>query len=145
MTSNAIFVSLHHGVIVIFILVISVLLAFCLIAAPLLSLKTLKEHLYIDVAMMVLFFALNGFLTYFSYSICKLYDYKNVTAIIAMVVSAILLLFSLLFVFNPRIFDLRMNEDNTRPKVIPLALSEWLIIFTSPLSIIPLILLAGIL
>jgi len=126
----------------------SLFLAFVVIALPFINIKYLKEHLYLDIAMVVLFFLINGLLTYLSYSMCKIYDYKNTTGIAALVISALLLLTAFIFFINPKLFNLKgeEQEDGTvrRPKVIHLALVEWLVMFLTPLEILPLLLLSMI-
>ena len=148
MVGSILFMTYHLGVISIFVSVFSIILLFFLVTIPFINIRKLKEHLYLDVGLVVMHFALSGFSLYLSYSICKLFDYQNVSAIIAIVISGILFLFSLCFVANPRLFDLKMQvkeEETIRPKVIPLALSEWLILLSTPLYLVPLILLATIL
>ncbi len=142
------FMTYHLGVVTIFTGVISVILLFFLAIIPFVTINKLKEHLYLDVGLIVTHFALCGFILYLSYSISKLYDYQNVTAIIAIVISGIFFIFSLCFVANPRLFDLKMKveeEEISRPKVIPLAISEWLLLLTPSFFLIPLILLSSVL
>ena len=142
------FMTYHLGVVTIFIGVISIILLFFVVVIPFVNINKLKEHLYLDIGMVVTHFALSGFLTYLSYSICKLTDYHNVTAIASLVVSGLIFLFSLCFVANPRLFDLRMQvkeEDVERPKIIPLAFSEWLLMLSPFLFLVPLILLSTVL
>ena len=125
--------------------ILMLLLLFCIGALPFVSISKLKEHLYLNLGSIVLFASSSAFLLYISYYLCKLYDYKNVSLIIAMVISGIIFLTSLVFVFNPRLFDLsNKDEEGNRKPVIHLALSEWVILFTVPLYLIPLILMSTV-
>ena len=147
-TGIILFMTYYLGVVTIFIGVISIILLFFLVTIPFVSINKLKEHLYLDVGLVVTYFALSGFITYLSYSICKLTYYHNATAIASLVVSALIFLFSLCFVANPRLFDLRMQvkeDDVERPKIIPLAFSEWLLMLSGSLFLVPLILLSTVL
>jgi hypothetical protein len=142
-----VFASSYLTVMPIVIAILSLIFLFCNAMIPFINIKFLKEHLYLNLGSIVCYFAISGLLTYLSYGICKLYDYQNVTAIIALVISALLLLGAFFFIFNPRIFDLKMdNKDGevVRPKLIHLAFSEWLILFITPLILVPLILLSTI-
>ena len=109
-------------------------------------LTKLKEHLYLSLGSMVGFFATSGLLTYMSYSMNKLMDWQNVNLIIAIVVSGIIFLASLVFIFFPGLFNLRneVNEkgESVRPHFLPLAFLEWMILFIYPLILIPLILMS---
>lgn len=142
------FVSRFVDVLPIIFLVLVVIMLFCLAFLPLLSLNKLKEHLYLNLGAIISFTTASAFLTYLSYSMCKVYDYKNVSLIIALVVSGLLFLFSLIFIFNPQLFNFRneINEkgESVRKKYIPLAFSEWMILLSSPLLLIPLILISSV-
>ena len=142
-----VFASSYLTVMPIVIAILSLIFLFCNAMIPFINIKFLKEHLYLNLGSIVCYFAISGLLTYLSYGICKLYDYQNVTAIIALVISALLLLGAFFFIFNPRIFDLKMDSKDgevVRPKLIHLAFSEWLILFITPLTLVPLILLSSI-
>ena len=148
LASTIVFAFKFTSVLTVVIAVATFFITLFLSILPFTSFVSLKKHLYLNVGVVILFFLVNGLLTYLSYSICKLTDYHNATAIVSLVVSALIFLFSLCFVANPRLFDLKMQvkeEDVSRPKVIPLALSEWLLMFSAPLFLIPLILLATVL
>ena len=116
---------------------------------PFINIKLLKEHLYSSLAMLVLYFALTGFLAYYSFFASRIYDFRDPSTIISMVISILLFVFALYFIFNPRLFDLKLdrNEEDqvSRPKVMHLAFMEWSLILSSPLIIVPLILLAYVL
>ena len=116
---------------------------------PFINIKVLKEHLYADLGMIVLFFASTGFLAYYSYFVAKAYDFRNSSLIIALVVSGLLFLFALYFIFNPKLFDLNLKKNEkdelVRPKVFHLAFMEWCLIIASTLINIPLILIASVL
>lgn len=144
------FMSFYQGVITIIAAALSFLFVVSLAVIPFVDFShNIKSHLYIDLALIILNFALSGFTLYLCYSICKLYDYQNIAAIISIVVAGLIFLFSICFVVNPRLFDLKMESDGNgdikRPVTIPLALSEWLLMLTFPLEIIPLIILASVL
>ena len=148
LTATILNVVTHFGAFNLVISIASLLLVFILVALPFIDLKYLKEHLYLDIGMVVLFFLINGLLTYSSYQMCKVYDYKNINGIIALVISATMLIVSLVFFINPKLFNLSgdKHEDGTvtRPKVIHLALVEWLVTFFIPILFIPIILLSTI-
>ena len=143
-----VFASRYMDVLPIVLVVIMTIMSFTTAMLPLLSLNKLKEHLYLNLGSVISFATSSAFLTYLSYSMCKAYDYKNASLIIAMVISGLLFLFSLFFVFNPQLFNLNndKNEDGEamRKKFIPLAFSEWMIIFSSPIFLIPLILISSV-
>lgn len=143
------FASKYLDVLPIILVVAVLLLLFSTAAIFYIDLRHLKEHLYISLAIVALYFLAVGFLTYLSHSICKLFDYQNITGIISLVISALLLLLALFFIINPKIFDLKMNVDEkgneSRPKYFHLAFTEWVISLSIPLLQLPLILLASIL
>ena len=135
-----------YGSLSIFVVVITAVLSFCLAALPFVSFRTFKEHLYLDIGALVTLVALFGIDTYYCYDVFKLYDYSNNYALSGLIVSAFLLLIVFAFIFNPHLFDLKMNvrdEGVERKKVIVLALLEWTMIFLSTLSSVPLILLSN--
>ena len=122
-----------------------VILNIILAIIPFINIKILKEHLYADLGMVVLFFAITGFLTFYCMNWNRAYGYQNVGLIIALVISALLLLLALYFIFNPRLFDLKMKvseEKSERPGIIHLAFTEWLILWLSPMILIPILLIA---
>ena len=125
--------------------VISTVLMFCLGSLPFVNIKYLKEHLYLDLGAIILYALACAFELYLSASIAKIYDFSRVGLIIAIVVSAILFLVSLFFIFNPSLFNLRNqaneNGEYERAKFIPLVFSEWVILFSSSLLLIPLLII----
>lgn len=132
----------------VFLVVLVTLLAFCLCAIPFIYIRYLREHLYLDIAIVAIFFFISGLLSYFSFSVMKLTNFTNPNPIISFVMSILFLITSLLFVLNPRLFNLNneVNEEsNTRRKTIPLCVCEWTILLSSNLLVVPLILLATVL
>ena len=135
-----------YGSLSIFIVVISAIMVFCLGALPFVSFRTLKEHLYLDIGALVALIALFGIEAFYCFDVYKLYDYNNSYALAGFIVSLALVFTTLIFVFNPHLFDLKMNireEGVERKKVIVLALLEWSMLFLSALSTIPLVLLSN--
>ncbi len=129
--------------------IFSLLLLFCLGAICFINLSYLKEHLYLSIGVLVSDLTIAALLTILSYRILKVYDYKSISAIISLVISGLLVIKSLVFVFNPKIFNLNYAHDKddnlVRPRIIPLASLEWLSLLFSPLYLIPIILLSTIL
>lgn len=143
-----VFASNYLDVMPIVIAVLSTILLFCLGTIPFINIKFLKEHLYLSLGAVVTFFAANGLNAFLSYNILKLFDYKDVTAIISLVISGILFLISFIFIMNPKLFYLKNDVNDeviARPKTIHLAYTEWAILFSSPLILVPLILISSVL
>lgn len=143
-----VFASNYLDVMPIVIAVLSTILLFCLGAIPFINIKFLKEHLYLSLGAVVTFFAANGLNVFLSYNILKLFDYKDVTAIISLVISGILFLISFIFIMNPKLFYLKNDVNDeviARAKTIHLAYTEWAILFSSPLILVPLILISSVL
>ena len=124
-------------------LVIAAILLFVLCFLPFIGLDKLREHLYLDIAAFLLLASLFIIESYYSFTLYRLY--QNDHQLVALIVALVLLLFALILIFNPRLFDLKNNVDesglSTRKKVVWLALSEWLLYPLSALSLIPLILI----
>ena len=133
-------------------LVIAIILAMlllCLIMMPLIYLKT---HLYLTCFVIALSLALplfNFFLAFNQYKL-NVSDLHNVFSILSMVYSGILAVLMILLILNPKLtfkiyMDKSIDKDGKevlkRPKVIFLALTEWLSIFVYFLSPIAILLL----
>ena len=125
------------------IMIIAVLLIFTLACIPFIGLNKLREHLFLDVCSLILLVGLAGIEGYYSFQLYRLY--RDPYQLAALIVSAVLFLFVLIMIINPKLFDLKNDMDEkgnpTRKKVIYLALSEWLLYPLSILTLIPLILI----
>ena len=147
--SFVLFTVRFFGVIPLVVSIFSLLLLFCLGAICFINLSYLKEHLYLSIGVLVSDLTIAALLTILSFKILQVYDYKSIPAIFSLVISGILLIKSLFFVFNPKIFNLNLSRDKDdnliRPNFIPLAALEWTTLLSSPLYLIPIILLSTIL
>ena len=122
------------------------LMGFFIGALPFVSLAKTKEHLYMVVGAIVSDFLISALITYLSYSVSKMYDYQKISPIIAIVISAILLIKSIFFILNPKLFNLRYvkneKDELVRPKFVPLAFYEWSVLVSSPIYLLVLMLLS---
>lgn len=127
--------------------IVFVMVLICLIMMPLYYLKT---HMALSIISMTLSMALplfNLFLVLNQYKI-EPDSVKRVLCIISIVVSAILALVMIALILNPRLtFKIYLDKDTDssgnevlkRPRVIYLALNEWMaifIFFLSPLAVL---------
>lgn len=132
-------------------LVVSIAFTMVLICLIMMPLYYLKTHMALSCGSMVLAMVLplfNLFLALEQKKTGLLTQTQDVMAIVAMVVSAILSVTMLLLIMNPKLtfkiyldksVDAEGNEVLKRPKIIPLALTEWMAIFVyfiSPLSVL---------
>lgn len=120
-------------------------LSFCIGAAPFVRFTLYREHLYLDVGLLLFLFAVGGIQTYYSFNLYMRSEFTNTYCLISLIVSAIILLISLVFVFAPRLFDLKTiatEKGEMRKQIIPLALLEWTSSIFIIASLIPLILLS---
>ena len=126
------------------IMIIAVLLIFSLACIPFIGLDKLREHLMLDVFALVLLIGLSAMEAFYSFQLYRLYldEYQLASAI----VSLVLLVFVLVLIINPKLFDLNNEMDESgnprRKKIIYLALTEWLLYPISILTLIPLLLLS---
>lgn len=133
-------------------LVIAIILAMLLLCLIMMPLNYLKTHLYLTCFVIALSLALplfNFFLAFSQYKL-NVSDLHNVFSILSMVYSGILAVLMILLVLNPKLtfkiyMDKSIDKDGKevlkRPKVIFLALTEWLSIFVYFLSPIAILLL----
>ena len=131
-------------------IVISIVFTMVSICILLMPMNYLRTHLTLSVISMTLSLALplvNIFLGYTDFIF-----YENITSrvlsVIAMVISGLLALAMLVLIFNPKLtfkiyldkeVDADGNEVFKRPKIIFLALNEWMsifIFFLTPLAIV---------
>ena len=146
--ASIVFAVKYLSVITVIVAIATFFIALFMSVLPFTSFVSLKKHLYLDVGMVILFFLINGLVTYLSFSISKLYDFQNVVGIVCIVLGGLTLIPSLYFIFNPRLFSLNneVEEDEiSRPKYFPLAFSEWMIPLLSIMSVVILTMLASIL
>ena len=126
--------------------ILTVIYIFCLVFIPLVSFNHLKEHLYLDLGAMLSLFAMNVFNTFESSRYLR-YEYY-LLYLIPLILSAVLTLVSLYFVFRPGLFNFKNERDEegniVRAKYISLAVIEKLLYPLLYISIIPLILIAVI-
>ena len=127
--------------------IVQTMVFLCLLLMPLYYLRT---HLVLSILAMTLSVAVTLVNLLFGYSYFKVFtdNASRVLAIISMVVSGLLALTMLVLILNPRLsFKIYLDEETDssgnevlkRPKVIFLALNEWVsifILFLSPISIL---------
>ncbi len=142
----ALFTVNYFGVIPLLMTIVFTLMGFFIGALPFVSLAKIKEHLYMVVGAIVSDFLISALITYLSYSVSKMYDYQKISPIIAIVISAILLIKSIFFILNPKLFNLRYvkneKDELVRPKFVPLAFYEWSVLVSSPIYLLVLMLLS---
>lgn len=133
------------NVIPIVLVIVIVIYSFCVISIPFIPLNRLKEHLYLSLGIIITDFVVSAFLTYLSYTVAKRFEFLKVAPIVAIVISGLLVIKSLIFIFNPKLFDLKYERNDQgeliRPKVVKLAFYQWIAITCSPLYLIAIILL----
>ncbi len=133
------------NVIPIVLVIVIVIYSFCVISIPFIPLNRLKEHLYLSLGIIITDFIVSAFLTYLSYTVAKRFEFLKVAPIVAIVISGLLVIKSLIFIFNPKLFDLKYERNDQgeliRPKVVKLAFYQWTAIICSPLYLIAIILL----
>ena len=136
-----------YRIIGIIISIVFTMISICLLLMPMTYLRT---HLILSVVSMTLSLALPAFNIFLAYSDYVFYSNltSRVLSIISMVISGLLALTLLALIFNPKLtfkiyldkeIDSDGNEVLKRPKVIFLALNEWMAIFIyflSPLAIV---------
>ena len=122
---------------------ISVLIAFSIGVLFFLPLSKLKERCFFSIVLIVLVAVINALLAYEETFIRT--AYQNNLIYIAFAVNGVILLFTLVIIFSPRLFDfsLKKNEDGTteRKNVYFLSLYEWMLIMIVPLTQISIILI----
>ena len=136
-----------YRIVTIVIAIVFVMILICLIMMPL---NYLRTHMVLSITSMTLSMALplfNFFLALNQYKI-EPESIKRIMCIISMVISGVLALIMIALILNPRLTfkiyvdketDSSGNEVLKRPKVIYLALSEWMaifIFFLSPLGVL---------
>ena len=122
---------------------ISLLIAFSIGVLFFLPLSKLRERCIFSILFVVLTAAINALLAYEETVYRQMY--LNNLVYVAFAVNAVILLFTVVAIFSPRLFDFgaKKNEDGTteRRRVYPLALYEWLLIMIVPLTQISIILI----
>lgn len=136
-----------HRIVAIIVSLVFTMVVICLLLMPIYYLKT---HMVLSVLSMTLALALplvNLFLAFSQYKI-ETEEAKRILCIISMVVSGILAGTMFLLIMNPKLtfkiyldkeIDSSGNEVLKRPRIIYLALNEWMAIFIyflSPLGIL---------
>ena len=130
-------------------IIISIVQAMVLLCLLMMPLNYLRTHLALSVVSMTVSLALVLFDFIFAYTYFKYYadSVQRVLCIISMVASGLLALVMLVLILNPKLsfkiyLDKEVDKDGNevlkRPKVIFLALNEWVSIFVyflSPLGI----------
>lgn len=133
------------NIIPIVLVIVIVVYSFCVISIPYIPLNRLKEHLYLSLGIIITDFIVSAFLAYLSYTVAKRFEFLKVAPIVAIVISGLLVIKSLIFIFNPKLFNLKYERNDQgeliRPKVVQLAFYQWAAIICSPLYLIAIILL----
>lgn len=136
-----------YKIITIVISIVFTMVSVCLLLMPMIYLRT---HLTLSVFSMTLSLALPLFNLFSAYNDYKTYtnNVSRILSIIAMVISGLLALMMLILIMNPKLtFKIYLdketdndgNEVLKRPKVIFLALNEWMAIFIyflTPLAVV---------
>ena len=136
-----------YRVIGIIISIVFTMVSVCLLMMPM---NYLRTHLVLSIFLMTLSLALPLFNMFLAYADYTFYENQasRVLSIISMVVSGILALIMLVLIMNPKLTfkiyldkrtDSEGNEVLVRPRVIFLALNEWMAIFIyflTPLAIV---------
>ena len=131
-------------------IILSIFQTMVIILLVLMTLRYLRTHIVISVLSMVFSMALSAFNFLIALNEMKVAasDTLKVVSIISMVIAGLLSLSMTALILNPKMTfkiyaDKRIDEEGNeileRPKVIPVALSEWWAIFVyflSPLSIL---------
>ena len=131
-------------------IILSIFQTMVIILLVLMPLRYLRTHIVISVLSMVFSMALSAFNFLIALNEMKVAasDTLKVVSIISMVIAGLLSLSMTALILNPKMTfkiyaDKRIDEEGNeileRPKVIPVALSEWWAIFVyflSPLSIL---------
>ena len=136
-----------YRIIGIIISIVFTMVSICLLLMPM---NYLRTHLFLSVLAMTLSLALPLFNIFLAYS--DYVFYTNITSrvlsIVSMVISGLLAITLVLLIFNPKLtfkiyldkeIDSDGNEVLKRPKVIFLALNEWMTIFIyflTPLAVV---------
>lgn len=137
-------------------IILSILQTMMVILLVLMPLRYLRTHIVISVLSMVFSMALSAFNFLIALNEMKVAasDTLKVVSIISMVIAGLLSLSMTALILNPKMTfkiyaDKRIDEEGNeileRPKVIPVALSEWWAIITYFLSPLPILLLLIIL
>ena len=136
------------GVISVILSIISVIYSFTIICLPFIPLNRLKEHLYLSLGSIISDFTISLFLTYLSYVLSRRTEYLKVAPIIAIAISGLLVIKSLFFILSPKLFNLKYERNEkdelVRPKVVKLAMYEWILIASTPIYLVVLILLSTV-
>lgn len=118
------------------------IIAICLfVAISIIPLSKYKEHCACSI-LFILCIGIYGGINFFNN--LRLYNIEhNIYEILAFSVDAIVLLSSLIVILNPKLITFKMDKDEDgkliRPKIIPMAFSEWIMLFVllfSQLSIV---------
>ena len=124
--------------------IISILMAFCLVCLPFISLNKLREHYYLALGGLVTLMALLIIEGYYCYRLYRLY--LDNMQLVGMIVAFSLALFTLIAIFNPKLFDLKNTQNEAgeyvRKKFIFLSFVEWMLYPFSILALVPLLLVA---
>ena len=131
------------GVMNVVIAFVGLLIAFSIGVLFFLPLSKLKERSMFSIILIVLYAAMNALLIYEETFYIK--AYQDNLIYLSIVINGLSLLFALIAVFSPRLFDFGMDKDDNgvsrRKKVYPLALYEWIIILSFPLTQVSIIVL----
>ena len=131
-------------------IILSILQTMVIILLVLMPLKYLRTHIVVSVLSMVFSMAIPAFNLLIALNEMKIAtnETMKVVSIVSMVIAGLLAVSMMVLILNPRMTfkiyaDKRIDEEGNeileRPKVIPVALSEWWAIFVyflSPLSIL---------
>lgn len=129
------------GVMNVVIAFVSLLMAFSVGVLFFLPLSKLKERSIFSIILIVLTAVINALLIYEETFYIK--AYQDSLIYLPIVINGLILLFALVAVFSPRLFDFSVDKDESgvtrRKKIYPLALFEWIIILSFPLTQISII------
>ena len=129
------------GVMNVVIAFVSLCIAFSIGVLFFLPLSKLKERSLFSIALLVLSAVINALLIYEETFYIK--AYQDNLIYLPIIVNGVLLLFTVIAIFSPRLFDFSVDKDENgvskRKKIYPLAFYEWIIILSFPLTQISII------
>ena len=124
------------GVMNVVIAFVSLLIAFSIGVLFFLPLSKLRERSIFSIILIVLGAVINALLIYEETFYIK--AYQDNLIYLPIVINGLMLLFTIIAIFSPRLFDFGVDKDEDgvthRKKLYPLALYEWIIILSFPLT-----------
>ena len=132
-TVNSVLFTINHfGVLNLMQSVMHLVIAFSVVTIFILPLSKLKERCVFSILLTVGVTILNGVIIFQCVNMMNQLEEKLV--ILPIVVSTLIVVIGIFTIFNPNLFNFNMSRDKEgnliRPKIIFLALSEWLLVLS---------------